>query len=116
MRHILVKTKAKADALHQQIENGGNFANLAKKNSEDPGSKSQGGKLTVSQGQTVPPFDKAAFSLDKNELSAADQDPVRLAHHRAPLRGQEGLDHPASAGQGGDQAAAPQREEDDCDA
>ena len=69
VRHILVKTKAKADALHQQIENGGNFANLAKKNSEDPGSKSQGGKLTVSQGQTVPPFDKAAFSLDKNELS-----------------------------------------------
>jgi parvulin-like peptidyl-prolyl isomerase len=69
VRHILVKTKAKADALHGQLENGGNFANLAKKNSEDPGSKSQGGKLTVSKGQTVPPFDKAAFSLKKNELS-----------------------------------------------
>jgi parvulin-like peptidyl-prolyl isomerase len=69
VRHILVKTKAKADTLHSQIQNGGNFANLAKKNSEDPGSKSQGGRLTVSQGQTVPPFDKAAFSLKKNELS-----------------------------------------------
>jgi parvulin-like peptidyl-prolyl isomerase len=69
VRHILVKTKVKADALHQQIEGGGNFANLAKKNSEDPGSKSQGGKLTVSQGQTVPPFDKAAFALKKNQLS-----------------------------------------------
>lgn len=69
VRHILVKTKAKADALHGQIQGGANFANLAKKNSEDPGSKSQGGKLTVSQGQTVPPFDKAAFSLKKNELS-----------------------------------------------
>jgi parvulin-like peptidyl-prolyl isomerase len=69
VRHILVKTKVKADALHTQLEGGANFANLAKKNSEDPGSKSQGGKLTVSQGQTVPPFDKAAFSLKKNELS-----------------------------------------------
>jgi parvulin-like peptidyl-prolyl isomerase len=70
VRHILVKTKAKANALHNQLEAGGSFANLAKKNSEDPGSKSQGGKLTVSQGQTVPPFDKAAFSLKKNELSS----------------------------------------------
>jgi parvulin-like peptidyl-prolyl isomerase len=69
VRHILVKTRAKANGLHAQLESGGNFANLAKKNSEDPGSKAQGGKLTVSQGQTVPPFDKAAFSLKKNQLS-----------------------------------------------
>ena len=69
VRHILVKNKAKADALHSQLQGGANFANLAKKNSEDPGSKSQGGKLTVSQGQTVPPFDKAAFTLQKNQLS-----------------------------------------------
>jgi parvulin-like peptidyl-prolyl isomerase len=69
VRHILVKTKKKADTLHSQLQGGGNFAQLAKKNSEDPGSKNQGGKLTVSKGQTVPPFDKAAFSLGKNELS-----------------------------------------------
>jgi parvulin-like peptidyl-prolyl isomerase len=69
VRHILVKKKEKADALYAQLKGGGDFAKLAKKNSEDPGSKSQGGKLTVSQGQTVPPFDKAAFSLDKGELS-----------------------------------------------
>jgi peptidyl-prolyl cis-trans isomerase C len=69
VRHILVKTKKKADQLHAQLAAGGNFANLAKTFSEDPGSKSQGGKLTVSKGQTVPPFDKAAFSLDKNQLS-----------------------------------------------
>ena len=70
VRHILVKTKQKADSIHTQLKGGGDFAKLAKKNSEDPGSKNQGGKLTVSKGQTVPPFDKAAFALDKNELSS----------------------------------------------
>jgi parvulin-like peptidyl-prolyl isomerase len=69
VRHILVKTKAEADNLHAQLEDGADFATLAKKNSLDPGSKDQGGKLTISRGQTVAPFDKAAFSLDTNELS-----------------------------------------------
>jgi parvulin-like peptidyl-prolyl isomerase len=73
VRHILVKTKAEADKLHDQLESGADFAALAKQNSLDPGSKDQGGKLTVSRGQTVAPFDKAAFSLETNELS----DPVK---------------------------------------
>jgi parvulin-like peptidyl-prolyl isomerase len=70
VRHILVKTKAKADALHAQLKAGGDFAALAKANSEDTGSKENGGKLTISKGQTVAPFDKVAFSLAVNELSA----------------------------------------------
>jgi parvulin-like peptidyl-prolyl isomerase len=69
VRHILVKTKAEADQLHEQLESGADFAQLAKQKSLDPGSKDQGGKLTVSRGQTVAPFDKAAFSLKTNELS-----------------------------------------------
>ncbi|HEY8103453.1 MAG TPA: peptidylprolyl isomerase [Gaiellaceae bacterium] len=70
VRHILVKTKAKADAIHAQLVAGGDFAALAKANSEDTGSKENGGKLTISKGQTVAPFDKAAFALKVNELSA----------------------------------------------
>jgi foldase protein PrsA len=70
VRHILVKTKAKADQLHAQLVAGADFAALAKANSEDTGSKENGGKLTISKGQTVAPFDKVAFALKLNELSA----------------------------------------------
>jgi len=71
VRHILVKTKAKADELHAQVtaQDGKNFEALAKANSEDTGSKENGGKLTISKGQTVAPFDKRAFELETNEIS-----------------------------------------------
>lgn len=69
VRHILVKTKAKADDIVRQLAGGADFGELAKKNSEDTGSKANGGKLTISKGQTVAPFDKVAFSLKKNEIS-----------------------------------------------
>ncbi|HWT65118.1 MAG TPA: peptidylprolyl isomerase, partial [Terracidiphilus sp.] len=72
-RHILIKAgtdaksdaaaKAKAEALLKQIQGGANFADLAKKNSDDPGSKDSGGELGFAQrGRMVPEFDKAIFS------------------------------------------------------
>jgi foldase protein PrsA len=69
VRHILVSTKKLADQLYTRIKAGEDFAKLAKKYSKDPGSKNQGGKLTVSRGQTVAPFDKTAFLLPKNSVS-----------------------------------------------
>ena len=81
VRHILIKTqgkpkeeapklRAKAEDLLKQLQHGGNFAELAKANSEDPGSAVKGGELgDIVRGQTVPNFEKAAFSLKPGELS-----------------------------------------------
>jgi parvulin-like peptidyl-prolyl isomerase len=69
VRHILVNSRKLADQLETQLKGGGDFAALAKKYSKDPGSAAQGGKLTISKGQTVPPFDKAAFALKTNQIS-----------------------------------------------
>lgn len=69
VRHILVKTKAEADKIYDQIKAGGDFAALAKKYSLDPGSKNSGGKLTITRGQTVAPFDTTAFLLTTNQVS-----------------------------------------------
>jgi foldase protein PrsA len=69
VRHILVTKKPLAESLYAQLKGGANFAALAKKYSKDPGSAANGGKLTISKGQTVPQFDKTAFKLKKGELS-----------------------------------------------
>ncbi len=87
VRHILIKTpapgpdgkvdekavqaaKQKAEDILKQVQNGGNFGDLAKKYSEDPGSKDNGGSLGwIQRGQTVPEFEQAAFSLPKGQTS-----------------------------------------------
>jgi peptidyl-prolyl cis-trans isomerase C len=69
-RHILVATEEKAKELAEAIGKGGDFAQLAKDNSSDPGSKDNGGMLGYfGKGQMVPEFEKAAFELKAGELS-----------------------------------------------
>ncbi len=81
VEHILFKTVGQTDALVEetrkkaedvlkQAKKGAKFDELAKKYSEDPGTKEKGGDLGwIRQGQTVPEFEKAAFSLAPGQIS-----------------------------------------------
>lgn len=70
VRHILVNSKSLATQLESRLKSGADFAALAKKYSKDPSSAKLGGKLTITKGETVPAFDKVAFSLKTGETSA----------------------------------------------
>ncbi len=62
--------RKKAQDILNQAKKGANFEDLAKKYSEDPGTKDKGGDLGwIIQGQTVAEFEKAAFSLPKGSIS-----------------------------------------------
>ena len=66
--HILVETQEEADEVLQQLNNGGDFAQLAEARSQDPGSAARGGDLgCVARGSFVPPFEEAAFGADVGE-------------------------------------------------
>jgi len=91
VRHILIKTptpgadgktdpeavkaaEKRAEDVQAKLKAGGNFADLAKKYSEDTGSKDNGGSLGwIQRGRTVPEFEKAAFGLKKGETSGLVQ-------------------------------------------
>jgi peptidyl-prolyl cis-trans isomerase D len=81
-RHILIASKAGADAqtdsaakakaqdVLKQLQAGGNFADLAKKFSDDPGSKDQGGELPlIPTSQLDPAYAKAAMALNPGQTS-----------------------------------------------
>lgn len=94
VRHILISVdpnagpsadaaaKAKAQGILDQLrkDNGKDFAELAKKNSDDPGSKDQGGELGwIKHGVTVPEFDQTSFAQSPGQISGLVR--TRFGYH-----------------------------------
>jgi peptidyl-prolyl cis-trans isomerase D len=82
VEHILLFTRGKnteaeiaevqkrAEDILKELKKSGKFEDLAKKYSEDTQTKDKGGDLGwITQGQTVPAFEKAAFETPKGEIS-----------------------------------------------
>jgi parvulin-like peptidyl-prolyl isomerase len=71
IRHILFNPdqRERAEDVKGRLEDGGNFEELAREFSQDPGSAEEGGSLgCVPQGQFVPEFDEAAFGAETGEV------------------------------------------------
>lgn len=69
-RHILLDSEEKAKELRAKIVAGADFAQVAKENSNDTGSKAQGGLLGYfGPGQMVPEFEAAVVKMQKGEVS-----------------------------------------------
>ena len=67
--HILIDTESEAIDVINMLNDGDDFAELAKNKSTGPSGPSGGDLGWFKRGQMVPPFEKAAFSLNKNEIS-----------------------------------------------
>jgi peptidyl-prolyl cis-trans isomerase D len=98
--HILVKVasdageqakaaaRKKAEDLLAKIRAGGDFAALARKNSDDPGSAAKGGDLGFfGRGTMTPAFESAAFELEPGKVSAVVETPfgfhiIRVEEHK----------------------------------
>lgn len=80
-RHILIKVpqdakqedkdklRKKAEEILSKAKNGEDFAQLAKQNSEDPGSSEYGGDYVFGKGKMVKEFEDVAFSLQPGQIS-----------------------------------------------
>lgn len=75
---IKARAKTLAETLLDSIKNkGGDFAELAKEYSDDPGSASQGGDLGfVKRGVFYPEFESTAFALNEGQISQIIESPV----------------------------------------
>ena len=87
-RHILIRVKdskskkewadarKKAMEIKAKLDKGADFAEMARKYSQDPGSRERGGDLGYfSRGKMIKPFEEAAFSLKKGEISGPVKTP-----------------------------------------
>jgi len=96
-RHILVEKEEDAKALIAKLKAGGNFEELAKANSKDPGSAANGGDLDFANPSGfVPEFSKAMTELKKGETT---QEPVKtqFGYHIIKLEDTREAQFPAFA-------------------
>lgn len=76
-RHILVADEETANKVKKELDDGGDFAELAEEYSTDPGSAANGGSLDwFGTGAMVAEFEDAAYALEVDEISA----PVQSQH------------------------------------
>ena len=85
--HILIKADKDADAatkaqkkeqaekIRKELVDGADFAEAARKYSEDPGSKDKGGEYTFPRGMMVKPFEDAAFAQELNAIGPLVETP-----------------------------------------
>ena len=95
------RARAKAESLLVELKSGGDFEQLAKRESMDPGSKDNGGDLGWNRrGKMVAEFDRWMFALPPGPAQPRGRDAVRLPHHPRgprPARRGEGAPHPHRA-------------------
>lgn len=101
VRHILIKTNDLIDdaeaqkrllALRDRINDGDDFASLARAHSDDKGSAINGGSLDwVGPGALVPPFEEAMNKLGINEISQPVQ--TQFGWHMIQVLGRENQDN-----------------------
>src|SRR3954462_1862606 len=72
-RHILVETEEQAKKIEAELKKGADFAELAKKESKDPGASDGGDLGFFTKDQMVPEFSTVAFALEPGKVS----DPVK---------------------------------------
>jgi peptidyl-prolyl cis-trans isomerase C len=88
LRHLLIQVQAgateddrqkarqRAEELAKRAKNGEDFAALAREHSDD-GTREQGGELPwIQRGQTLPPFEQAAFALQPGQVSDVVETPL----------------------------------------
>ncbi len=84
----IAEIKKKAQSVLDQLQHGADFSKLAKQYSEDPGSKDKGGDLGwIVRQQTVPAFEKVAFSLPVGQMSGLVQ--TQYGFHIIKVLGKE---------------------------
>lgn len=63
------RARARLNDIRNEVMAGKSFSTMARLNSDDPGSASQGGEIKASKGMMVKPFEATVFSLREGEVS-----------------------------------------------